>query len=332
MNDVIEGKRILFFAPAFFGYERVLTEKMIQMGASVDFYDVRSVSSTIERALLKISPSFFPRKTKKYYEKIIRENENKEYDYVLFIKCDMTPVRILEKMRVVFNKAKFCLYLWDSVRNIKGIEKKFKYFDSIYSFDSIDCKNNRLLKLRPLFYSDQFASSLSLPHMTNYDISFIGTIHSDRYAIIRDIKRIAKENGLSCFWHLYLQSHFIFWFYKIMKKEFRGVSKSVFSFEKLSFGDVKRIVDDSRIILDINHPRQTGLTIRTIEMIGMKKKIITTNANIRDYDFYNPNNICIVDRLGCSIPDHFFDSPYQELPDGIYKRYSINQWIIDVLK
>ena len=35
--------------------------------------------------------------------------------------------------------------------------------------------------------------------------------------------------------------------------------------------------------------------MRTIEMLGALK-MITTNAEIQNYDFYHPNNICIVDR------------------------------------
>ena len=36
-------------------------------------------------------------------------------------------------------------------------------------------------------------------------------------------------------------------------------------------------------------------------MIGLKKKLITTNKDIVNYDFYNSNNIMVVDRANFQI-------------------------------
>ena len=117
----IQGKKILFFSPAFFKYEERIADKMREMGAEVDMYDVRSVSSALDRALLKISPNIFKIKSQQYYENIIKENRDKDYDYILIIKCDMTPVSVLKKLRTEYPHAKLCLNLWDSVENIAGV-------------------------------------------------------------------------------------------------------------------------------------------------------------------------------------------------------------------
>ena len=66
-TSVVSGKKILFFAPAFFGYEDKIYKAFQTMGASVDFFDERSVSSSMEKAFLKINPSLFNHKTEKYY-------------------------------------------------------------------------------------------------------------------------------------------------------------------------------------------------------------------------------------------------------------------------
>lgn len=326
----INGKKILFFSPAFFRYESMIADKMREMGAEVDMYDVRSVTSAMDRALLKISPAIFKRRSQKYYEDIIEENKNKSYDYILIVKCDMTPVSILEKFRTVFPEAKLCLNLWDSVENIPGVTEKFKYFDTLHSFDFNDCEKYPVLKFRPLFFGDQFRKE---EHEGNYkyDICFCGTIHSDRYAVIKQVQKIAKEKGLKCFWFLYLQSKFIYIFYKATKKEFRGVEESTFSYDKMSAAEIAKVVDESRIILDVQHPKQTGLTMRTIEMIGMNKKLITTNESIRRYDFFYADNVAVVDRNEVRIPEGFINAPYHALPKEIYERYSLKSWILEVL-
>ncbi|MBR2779896.1 MAG: capsular biosynthesis protein CpsH [Eubacteriaceae bacterium] len=327
----INGKNILFFSPAFFNYETMIAEKMREMGATVDMYDVRSVTSARNRALLKVSPSIFKARSKKYYDDIIEKNKDKNYDYILIVKCDMTPISALEKFKKIFQNAKLCLYLWDSVKNISGVADKFKYFDTLHSFDPDDCEKYPMLKFRPLFFGDQFRKEQTVSSDYKYDISFLGTIHSDRYAVIKQVKQIAKERGLKCYWFMYLQSKFIYYFYKLTKKEFKEVNESTFSFEKMSAEDIAKVVDESRIILDIQHPKQTGLTMRTIEMIGMNKKLITTNESIRRYDCFNENNVAVIDRKKVTFSDEFFRSSYIPLPDEVYEKYSLRSWIIEVL-
>ena len=331
MIDNIDNKKILFFSPAFFGYENKIKNKMEEMGAKVDCYDERSITSAIDKALLKISPKIFENKSKKYYENIINENKEKDYDYILIVKCDMTPKEVLQKFKEVFPKAKLCLYLWDSVKNNLGIEEKFQYFDSLHSFDLEDCKIYRELKFRPLFYADQFKKEIVKNQKYEYDISFLGTIHSDRYLVLKQIQEIINKNNLKSFYFKYLQSNFIYYFYKLIKKEFKGTKKSDFDFSKMSSEEIANIVDKSKIILDIQHPKQTGLTMRTIEMIGMNKKIITTNETIKEYDFYNSNNISIIDRKNVNIDLDFFKNDYEPLDKAIYEKYSLEAWIKEVL-
>lgn len=331
MITEISGKKILFFSPAFFNYENMIADKIREMEAIVDMYDVRSVTGAFQRALLKVSPSIFKGKSIKYYESILEANKGKDYDYILIVKCDMTPISILEKLRMYYPHAKLCLYLWDSVDNIPGVLEKFQYFDTLHSFDPDDCNKYPQLKFRPLFFGDQFRKELNDNKQYRYDISFLGTVHSDRFAVIKQVRRIAKRLGLKCYWFLYLQSKFIFKFYKAIKPEFRNVSERVFSYDKMSADAIASVVNDSRIILDIQHPKQTGLTMRTIEMIGMNKKLITTNKSIKNYDFYNANNIAIIDRNNVRIPTSFLKTAYCPLEKDIYENYSLKNWILEVL-
>jgi hypothetical protein len=327
----ITGKRILFFSPAFFRYENLIADKMREMGADVDMYDVRAVTGAFDRALLKISPAIFPRKSRKYYESIVERNKGRDYDYILIVKCDMTPVSILIKLRELFPRAKLCLYLWDSVDNIPGVARKFPYFDTLHSFDPNDCKKFPQMQFRPLFFADQFRMPVKNVKEYAYDISFLGTVHSDRYAVIRQVRELAEKDNLKCYWFLYLQSRFIYRFYKATKREFKNVPEDVFSFEKLSSSEISRIVDESRITLDIQHPGQTGLTMRTVEMLGMNKKLITTNASIKEYDFYRPENIQVIDRKNVRIDLDFLHTPYEPLSRELYEKYSLRHWILDVL-
>lgn len=332
-GSIIRGKKILFFAPSFFGYEYKIKSKLEDMDATVDYYDVRSIKSAKARAWLKIFPNAFTRRTRKYYHEILESNHDKDYDYVFIVKCDMITTSILQQMKDTYKNARFCLYLWDSVSNIPGISKKFRYFDKIMSFDRIDSNNYEEIFFRPLFYLDEYRRDDNVYDSEDkeIDISFLGTIHSDRYAIIKKVNMICKQNNLIFYTFKYLQSKFVYYIFKALKTEFRDTKIDDFSFKKMDVKEISRIVSKTKAILDIEHPNQTGLTMRTLEMIGMKKKIITTNKDIVNYDFYNPNNILVLSRDNIQIPKHFIDSEYEALDSLIYDKYSIESWINEIL-
>lgn len=94
---------------------------------------------------------------------------------------------------------------------------------------------------------------------------------------------------------------------------------------------MQRVFFDSRTILDIEHPAQTGLTMRTFETLGASKKLVTTNAQVRDYDFFDPSNILVIDRKSPPrIPESFLETAYVPAHADIYSKYSLQGWIKDV--
>lgn len=330
-NCSIKNKKILFFAPAFFGYENLIKQKYEELGAEVDFFDERSVKSAWERALLKISPSIFSKKSERYFNRIIDNNLRESYDYILIIKAEMMSAKVLKWLKEKYNNSKLCLYLYDSIKNIPNILEKIEIFDICSSFDRKDCLKHRKLKFRPLFFCDDFKEVSDINTTCIYDISFCGTIHSDRYSIISKIESQCKKFNLNFYSFNYLQSYFIYYFYKIFNRSFWNAKLNNFSFEKLSQSKIADIENNSKAVLDIQHPGQNGLTMRTIELIGLGKKIITTNEDIVNYDFYNDSNILVINRNNPVINKEFLTKPYVHLTKSISNKYSLKQWALDVI-
>ena len=223
-----------------------------------------------------------------------------------------------------------CLHIWDSIQNIPHILDKVKYFDYATSFDRVDCLKHSEFKFRPLFYADEFKSKETSIDFT-YDVSFCGTIHSDRYKILKPIKDQCDKLGLRYYGFHYLQSNFIYMVYKLTKREYRGTTVKDFDFHKKPSTEIASIVNMSKAVVDIQHPNQTGLTMRTIEILGMKKKFITTNKDIVNYDFYNAQNICVIDRGNPVLDEEFFNSDYTKISDDVYEKYSLECWVFEVL-
>lgn len=323
------GKKILFFAPAFFNYEKVIRDKMAEMGATVYLYDERSVKGAFLRALNKIVPTWFNQHSHDYFHNIIKKHKSEKLDSVVVIKSDMIPESTLKEFKSTFNDAKLILYLYDSVADIPGVKKKFKYYDRILTFDREDAIHLGLV-FRPLFFSDDYIPKSNFVEFI-YDIAFIGTIHSDRFRILKKIMKQVYEMNKRSYWFFYLQANFMFYWYWMTKKEFKYRDKKLFSVVKKSGIEIAKIVEQTKAIIDIESPGQNGLTMRTIEMIGLKKKLITTNHDIVNYDFYNSNNISVIDREKPVISKDFIKTPYTDVPDDIYWRYHLDSWIMDVL-
>lgn len=80
-------------------------------------------------------------------------------------------------------------------------------------------------------------------------------------------------------------------------------------------------------LVDFINGKHCGLSFRTFEAMGYDKKLITTNAEIIKYDFYNPNNIFVLNNDNLAKLNEFLEKPYEPLPVEIKQKYSFTNWI-----
>jgi hypothetical protein len=323
------GKNVLFFSPKSFNYEFEIKKSIEDLGANVDYYDERPSNETWVKAAIRINSKIVKNIIAKYYDEIINANKTKLYSYILFINIESPSNEIMDKLKKTYPDATFLLYLWDSILHRPYPLKLLKYFDAVYTYDRPDSiKYN--FSFRPLFYLPEYTNISN--ELLHYDISFIGTIHSDRFGILNDIKKQCSQLNLNALWFFYIHNNAMFYRMKFSRIENLPARKRDFSFSPLKKDSVVKILQESRIIVDFQHPENNGLTMRTLEALGLKKKLITTNKDIVNYDFYNPNNICVIDRQKPIIDKNFINSDYTEIPSNIYAKYSISSWVSDIFQ
>ncbi|HHH53090.1 MAG TPA: hypothetical protein ENK91_05485 [Bacteroidetes bacterium] len=328
--EKLEGKNILFFSPSFFGYEVKIKKKLESYGANVKWYDDRPGNDFFTKVFVRLDKRVLTRKINSYYSEILDENTNIVFDYCFFVTPEATPTFFLKRLRKKYDKAKFILYIWDSFENRKRMPSMLKFFDSIFTFDYEDSKKYAL-NFRPLFYIDEFSIRNEKNIIKeNYSLAFIGTAHTDRYLLCQEIKKRLENSDFVPFYYFFMHSPMLFWSRKIMNKNFRAVRKSDISFVPLSADKVRDILFQAQAILDIHHPEQRGLTMRTFECLGMMKKIVTTNKSIKQYDFYNESNVLIIDRDRPEIDFSFFERDFVPYNQEILDKYSISGWIRDI--
>lgn len=327
----LKGKKILFFTASFMGFQYDIKACMEAHGAIVDWYDERMSEGTLNKIIVRLNRDALSRKIKKYYNTILESIKNRDYDYVLFVNIEAATKPILMRYRETFPTAKFILYEWDSIRNNKNARENMIVFDEIWTFDRHDSKDYNINFL-PLFYLDKY-SDIERKKSYHNKLMFVGTAHSDRYTFVKSIEKQVCMNGENSFLWFYFPSKILYYKMKISDANFRKMSKkSDFRFETLCQEELLRQVANSEIIVDAQHPKQTGLTMRTIETMGARRKLITTNNEIKDYDFFNPHNILVVDRVNPIVTEEFLESEYEDIPDAIYKKYSLTNWLSTILK
>lgn len=323
------GKNILFITPEFFNVDKAIMDKLREYGATVQWIDERSVKSGLGRAINSVCPGFFYQYSRNYYKQEIKKIDAK-IDIILVIKGEMISKKTLEEIKSRFPKAKVILYLYDSLKNIRGIKNKIKYYDEVYSFDRLDCERYGMT-FRPLF-CDIKEVRHDEQKKYKYDICFYGTVYGDRFEIIDSVKSYCSHNGMSFYSFCYLRAKFMCIFYFLTNSGFRKLGTKGISFVPKTLDEIAEIVTESNTILDANDRKQTGLTIRTLETLLSGKKLITTNSDIINYDLYNKNNICVIDREDINIPKEFIDKRFEPLDEKVRHRYTVEGWIEDVFK
>lgn len=326
-NNCVSGKKILLLYARFFGYDVIVKNKLEALGAEVDLYDARANINTLEKAIKKVDARFYYKKQRKFHKSIIEKTKDKQYDFI-FSNENISKETLLDYKRV-FPNATLVLYLDDSVANMKGVNDNFKYYDRVLTFDRKDAQDFGVL-FRPLFFCDTFREVKEKNIKEINDICFIGTCHSDRLSIIDKI--MTSYPKLKYYLYCYLQSWFMYYYYRFCDPEYKTKEKSFFAYNQMPMSIVVEKMAEAKAILDIQHPKQTGLTMRTIETLGLGKKIITTNQDIMNYDYYDPNNVLVIDRSNPVIEESFINTSYKPIDACLYHKYSIEGWIEEIFE
>lgn len=327
MKDASAFPRVLLIAPRFFGYEHEIAAELSRQGMQVDTLPDRPFDSPFVKAVMRFRPEFGGHQASdRFFSEKVRALGRDDYTVILVIQGEGVTAHTLTELRAAYPKARMVFYTWDSIENKPFSKRSLPLYDRCSTFDPVDAKKYGMA-FRPLFFSPGFDRPASTEYA--YDLSFIGTVHSDRYRIVHAIVEQLQPDTRS-FIYLYLQAPWMFDLRRHFTKTLAGAKRDEFRFHPLDKGMVQSIFFGSRVVVDIEHPNQRGATMRTFETLGSHRKMITTNASLKEYDFYDARNILIVDRQNPILDAAFLRTPYAPIPEAVRSRYSLSQWVRDV--
>ncbi len=253
------------------------------------------------------------------------KRKNCHYDFLFVIRGNIINPKLIVRIKQDFLKsgASSVYYTWDSFCNLPNAVALAKVFNRKYSFDLVDVKNYPEFQHLPLFYTKDFHLDNSQSTSMKYDLVCIASFNVFRYKYLVDLRR--NNSNLRIFIKLYIDKE-LYLIKKLTDKFFSTVDTDDLVFHPLPKSEIIMNYQQGIAILDITHENQNGLSMRTIEAIGIGKKLVTNNCDVKGYDFYSSNNVFLLDSaVSPHLNEDWFRLPYK-YSDETRQRYSIDNW------
>lgn len=323
------NRQLLLVTPAFFGYERDIVAELERQGHRVTLIDERPTNSAMIRAAIRVRKSMLSRRIDRYYRKHLLDIETVPFDMVIVIKGEVVPRWFLEAVRLRNPEAEFVFYTYDSLSNAPNCLTVMDLFDRRLSFDRADVSGRPDFDYLPLFYTPEFSENPSPTPRSpkRYSLAFIGTLHSDRHAIA---KRLGEAQS-NPFMFFFVQARWYFFILKYVSRRYSRVSWREVSFSPMSRAEIAAIFQNAHAVLDIQRDGQTGLTMRTFEVLASGAILVTTNRAVSEEPFYDPERILVIDGALETLTPHSVARRLLELPSPYgapagFHRYSLASW------
>lgn len=309
--------KITIVAFDLWGFNKKITDYLIKQEHEVTFLDSNNIryvyKNKLERVLNFFNKLFFNKNVKKDFinKTLIKKISNLEtQDYVLIVNPNQFRSDIVLLLR---NKTvDFIAYNYDSLARIPLPANHNELFDKIFSFDVKDVQENNFLTLLTNFiYLDK------TPYLQTKNKAFMILSKSyEREVLLSKIANILDNKNI----HNY---EFI-----VANPATKRVNRKIHLTEKhIKLDIVIEKMKNAEILIDLVRPNQTGLSFRIFEAMALHKKIITNNKHIKLFDFYNSNNVLVIDDNVENIPNDFLTKPYQEIPEEIYFKYTLENFV-----
>ena len=244
-------------------------------------------------------------------------------DQILVINPELIDLEYHLEIKKFTNK--YIAYLYDSVDRCPVEHLLNRVFDIIFSFDDNDISKYNFKKTNNYIYFDKKPLDQK---KTEFDIFYLAS-YDKRLELLNQISRKLNEINKT---YLFIVVGKKTW-KKSLLNFFNNSNKSIiYRRNRIKQEDIGFYYSKTNVILDLVRDNQIGLSFRVFEAMAFQKKLITSNKSIKNYDFYNPKNILIVDKSNLIFESTFFESNYEPLSDDIYRKYTLNSWVENVFE
>ncbi|PKP18382.1 MAG: hypothetical protein CVU05_13595 [Bacteroidetes bacterium HGW-Bacteroidetes-21] len=345
------SRRILLLSPKYYGIENVIGARLKSLDYEVDWIENKNfhfdyhVSKTNLRLLRRIyfllfSPHIY------HIKRAIKKLEGKSYDVLFSINAYSVSPYLFKKLKKRNQSFHSILYIWDS-SSMYNWTSEIKLFDRVYTFDPDDAAKYNI-SYKPNFYVKQ---DDGLTSFFKNDLYFVGKFNLYRYLVIEQINDMAQKKDITLFiklwpWYkTFYHNYFIYFFLKRIKASKELIVEYVSNYEavegifnsdfvikqSISFDDIQRHMLNSKVVLDLPYPKQKGYTHRLIDALAKGKKVITTNLQIKSEQFYNSDQIHLLDSVNPNIDFNWVKEDVSFPADEFILNLELSIWLKSIL-
>lgn len=265
-------RRLAVIGPTFFSYTQTIAGEFARRGIEVVDFDEKRSNRKRSKIAYRLGLGVGARSAQSRYladlaERIIAAG----YPDVLLV-----GVEVIDRATVARLSAagvRVHLYMWDGSANKGHFRDYLDLLATRATFDPNDARAHGMAYV-PLFAEPLFDDGQ--PVETHYDLSFCGTMHSLRVAIVARLLAAPWAKGLRLGLLLYYHSRALF----LLKSLAQPVGLRVLPLIRdvpFPKAQVARLSRESLAVLDIPHPGQAGLTARTYEALLAGARLVTFN-------------------------------------------------------
>ncbi|WP_396199441.1 hypothetical protein [Flavobacterium sp.] len=275
------------------------------------------IQNTLSKVFLGKNP-----KLKKRQEYILQQLQKSGFQHqILVINPELIDLEY--HLEIKKHTEKYIAYLYDSVSRCPVKHLLDGVFDEIFSFDKVDVATYGFSEINNYIYFDTPKNASQLKQ----NFIYIGSIDNRLDYLNQFAEHLKKQHQSFLFYAIGKKA-----FVNKLKQLFLGKNKNIiFKKKRFSQQDTLKLYAESETIVDLVRDNQTGLSFRIFEALGLRKKIITNNFSIQNYDFYTSNNVYLIDE-NMQFLSNVYTSNFVQLPDNIYDKYSISAWVETVFK
>ncbi|MCI6556932.1 hypothetical protein [Schaalia hyovaginalis] len=323
-------KSVLLLAPPFFDYYRDIVEELNRRGYRVDYRSDRPVNTVLFKSVSRMSYRIVDAYISAYIDGLVELAEYTRPDIVLFVGGMSFPFSHdqFARLKKAASFARFIAYFWDSIGNCQRILENLNNFDRILSFEKSDCDEYGLLYL-PLFCSSEYRTvATSGDRSKRLAACFVGSVHQiEKFERVDAMVRDLRQAGLEVFTHYYMPSRSVAALRRLRHPIYRSAD---LRFKPMMRQSILELYSEATAVIDSPQQNQEGFTMRSIEALMAGRRLLTTNAAIRDSVLYESGNVAIWTGPG-SVDPTFFRAPANPIPEKVINQFSLKCWCDVVL-
>lgn len=303
-NENMKNSKVLILKDNYNSFEQYYLDKLNECGIDAEFY--YTSSSMLRKAFTHYALPF----ESLWYGGW--KNNLDTYDYIIVFDS-LHSANLLKYIRKKYRK-RLIFWHWNPIKMDKDISiwAETKKMCEHWTFNPSDAEKYGMnLNNQFFFYQNQEDIS------KEESAFFVGT-DKGRYEKIVAISDDLKDRGIAIDFH-------------IVSMNCNDTRKYI---EKtyMEYSDVMSHIRKSKAVVEIVQDGQNGLTARALEAMFFETKLITNNREIRNFNFYNDNDIFIIGEDNNDRLDAFLHTPFQPIEKKALYQYDANGWLDNFMR